>query len=78
MLFAEIGHRVRYSVNVYQTRPKVTIHFDHMVNLYHPVTVDGSYAHDGLGETPGIKNTAGHWDLRGHRRRIVPLLAQSS
>ncbi|HID53748.1 MAG TPA: hypothetical protein EYP41_17150, partial [Anaerolineae bacterium] len=64
---------VRYSVNVYKTAPASSVHFDHMVNLYHPATVDASYAHDGLGETPGMKNSAGNWDLRGHQRRILAI-----
>lgn len=73
MLFAEVGHRIRYSVNVYQTSPAQEVQFQHMVNLYHPSTVDASYKHDGFGETPGIKNSENNWDLRGHKHRILML-----
>ena len=72
-LFAEIGDRVRYSINVYQIECAQTVAFDHAVNLFHPATVDQSYLHDGEGMTPGIKNEQEQWDLRGHRRRILTL-----
>ncbi len=44
-----------------------------MSNLFHTATVDQSYAHDGVGPVPGIKNPDDdfNWDLRGHRSRIV-------
>lgn len=72
-LFAEIGNRNRYSVNVYQPYPAKNVNFVHMVNLYHPSTVDSSYTHDGVGKTPGIKNSENNWDLKGHRHRILML-----
>lgn len=38
--------------------------------LYHPETVERSFAHDGTGEEPGLKDDSGRWDLRPHRGRI--------
>ncbi len=70
-LFSDIGDRVRYSINIYKSTPKNDIKFDHAVNLFHPTTIDACYSHDGYGETPGIKNISGNWDVRGHKNRIV-------
>jgi hypothetical protein len=71
MLFAEIGDRIRYGINIYQALPKSGILFDHIVNLFHPQTIDLCYQSDGLGKVPGIKNDENHWDLTGHRNRII-------
>src|SRR5690606_30877865 len=42
-------------------------------NILHPTTIDDSFSHDGIGETPGLKDDAGKWDLRPHRSRVVPV-----
>lgn len=72
-LFAEVHHQTQYSVNVYAARSRPSVAFDHIVNLYHPSTVDRCYAHDGAGAVPGIKTEDDTWELRGHRSRIVPI-----
>ncbi|MBJ9900906.1 Eco57I restriction-modification methylase domain-containing protein [Burkholderia cenocepacia] len=68
-LFAEIGNRVKYSINVYGAAqaPK----FKTLANILHPQTSFASLDHPGGGPTPGIKNEAGQWDLRGHRQRVI-------
>lgn len=69
MLFP-IGHRVRYSINIYgprQTEPE----FLHIANLFVPATVDACFNHGGDGPVPGIKGRDGEWDTAGHVRRIV-------
>ncbi|WP_242472963.1 class I SAM-dependent DNA methyltransferase [Rhodoferax fermentans] len=69
-LFPEVGHTIKYSVNVYgrlQTQTK----FEHIANLFAPATVDACYRHDGLGLLNGIKNDNGQWNTTGHRDRIV-------
>ncbi len=71
MLFSEIGHRLRYSINIYSTYIRKEIGFNHISNLFHPTTVDQSYNHDDAGAVPGIKNEQENWDLRGHRNRLV-------
>ncbi|WP_341667092.1 class I SAM-dependent DNA methyltransferase [Alcaligenes sp. SDU_A2] len=69
MLFP-IGHRVKYSINVYGAiRPSTQ--FDNIANLFIANTVDTSYQHDGSGLPGGIKNDAGKWNTTGHRDRIV-------
>ena len=67
MLFP-IGHRERYSINVYvndTSGGSFTI-----ANLFHPKTVDACYDSDTRGLCGGIKEND-HWNLKGHRDRIV-------
>jgi len=69
MLFP-IGHRVKYSINIYgpaQAKPA----FDHLANLFLPVTVDACYQHNGEGMPGGIKNDQNEWDISGHAGRIL-------
>lgn len=69
----EIGNTRKFSVNVYQIKLQSRINFDHVVNLFHPTTVDKCYQHDGTGYVPGIKNTNDDWELRGHKERIIKI-----
>ncbi|MBV7573263.1 class I SAM-dependent DNA methyltransferase [Pseudomonas sp. PDM32] len=78
MLFAEVGHRVKYGINIYgpaQLSPR----FKTLANLFHPATVNTSLQHLGGGVTPAIKCDEGGWDFSGHINRIIevdePLLA---
>ncbi|HFJ9781963.1 TPA: hypothetical protein ACGW1K_000774 [Stenotrophomonas maltophilia] len=68
-LFAEIGNRVKYSINVYGTEQAVR--FRTIANLMHPQTSFACLEHSGAGATPGIKNDEDRWDLTGHRNRVV-------
>ena len=68
MLFP-IGHRVKYSINIYAA-PQ-TVAFDQIANLFVVSTVDSSYLHDGIGMSGGIKNADNEWDISGHRDRIM-------
>ena len=69
MLFP-IGHRVRYSINIYGPR-RSEPGFQHMANLFVPTTVDACFDHNGDGSVPGIKNDEGAWETSGHARRII-------
>ena len=69
MLFP-IGHRVKYSINVYGSQHQPT-GFDNLANLFVPATVDACYQHDGIGLPDGIKNDSGQWNTVGHKDRIV-------
>lgn len=69
-LFAEVLHWVKYSINVYssrQTKPD----FINISNVFHPTTIDSSFASDGKGICEGIKNDADEWSVRGHKSRLV-------
>lgn len=69
LLFAEIGDRKDYSVNIYGCSQE-EISFDNINNLFHPSTIDACFAHDGHGHCGGIKKN-GTWNLEGHINRIV-------
>jgi hypothetical protein len=69
MLFADLGDREKYSVNV--CGPISQASFQHLSNLFHPTTVDSCFDHDGTGVCGGIKDNRGSWNLVGHRDRII-------
>lgn len=72
MLFP-IGHRNKYSVNVYGPAQAVP-RFNNIANLFMPQTVDASFAHDGKGIVGGIKDEeTGDWNQAGHRDRIIEI-----
>ena len=69
-MFAENDHRTAFSINIYgneSAEPK----FDHIANLYAPATVDATFAHDGSGDIPGLKDEKGGWNTTGHRSRVL-------
>lgn len=68
-LFAEIGNRVKFSINIYSAAQAPA--FKTMANVMHPQTTFAALEHAGGGATPGIKTEAGNWDMSGHCNRIV-------
>lgn len=70
-LFAEIGNRVKYSINIYGGEQAPA--FRTIANLMHPQTTVSSLAHPGGGATPGIKTESGNWDFTGHCNRIIEI-----
>lgn len=70
LLFNEVHHLTKYSVNIYGPSREVP-GFDHIANLFIPTTVDACYAHNGAGVVGGYKNETGKWNTVGHLDRIV-------
>ena len=70
MLFP-IGHRVKFSLNVFTTQSSQPVDFINISNLFMPKTIDHSLAHDGVGRVGGIKTDEGDWDESGHKGRIL-------
>src|SRR5262249_16217098 len=66
----EVDNHVRYDIHVYG-HPTGNVSFLMASSLYHPDTVERSLRHDGSGEEPGLKDSAGSWDVRPHRQRII-------
>ncbi|MEK8226478.1 hypothetical protein NKG05_10965 [Oerskovia sp. M15] len=62
-------HLVSYGVHVYGVAREPV--FQQAASLFHPETVARSYAHDGSGDEPGLKDPDGRWDIRPHRDRII-------
>lgn len=73
MLFADIGDRNAYSVNVYGAGA-AAIRFECIFNLFHPNTISACKHHEHEQDPlPGIKNDDDAWDLRGHCQRRVTI-----
>ena len=74
-LFPEdaLGHAGQYCVSVFGSSSKSSVSFSLCANLFHPITIDNSVQHDGLGDIPGMKDQMDNWDLKGHQSRIVSL-----
>lgn len=68
LILFDIAHLQRFAVQVYGSRQPVK--FLHAAALYHPDTVSRSFAHDGSGAEPGLKDDTGSWDQRPHKSRI--------
>lgn len=71
MLFP-IGHRVKYSINIYATTAQQQVNFVNIANLFSVKTIELCFEHDGCGEVGGIKNDeTSDWDESGHQSRIL-------
>lgn len=75
LLFAEVGHRMLYSINIYKGK-KTEINFISINNLFHPSTIESSFIHDGKGVFGGfkIKDSSQDkfvWNIKPHKDRII-------
>ncbi|MDD1793151.1 hypothetical protein LRP50_08440 [Enterovibrio sp. ZSDZ42] len=70
MLFP-IGHRNKYSLNIFKSCKQDKAQFLNIANLFLPKTIELSFEHDGNGSVGGIKNDDGDWDESGHKERIL-------
>ena len=76
-LFAEVHNQTLFSINIHG--PLGEPEFKHVSNLFVPSTIDLSFAHDGKGQVPGIKEELElpdgrvkvKWNFDGHRDRII-------
>ena len=72
LLFSEVSHTRSYSSNIYGC-VNDEVCFWNMNNLYHPSTIDGSFAHDGHGICGGLKTIDGKRNINPHRERILQI-----
>lgn len=71
MLFP-IGHRVKFSINIYTASSNQSVGFINIANLFSAKTIELCFAHDGSGEVGGIKDDeTGSWNESGHQSRIL-------
>ena len=70
LILFEIDDKRHFGVHIYG-REQEDPAFLMATYLYHPDTVTRSFAHDGSGEEPGLKDPDGNWDLRPHWNRII-------
>ncbi|MDN2655398.1 hypothetical protein OW493_02920 [Cobetia sp. 14N.309.X.WAT.E.A4] len=77
MLFP-IGHRVKFSINLYNCTPKSSVNFGNIANLFMPKTIDESFTHSGQGIIGGIKLDDGSdWNEKGHKDREILVDAEA-
>ncbi|MCW8087666.1 N-6 DNA methylase [Sabulicella glaciei] len=70
--FAEVGNQAEFSLNIYGS-DRGLVNFENFSSAFIARQVDDSYAHDGAGSVPGIKDESGKWDTKGHSSRIVKI-----
>ncbi len=69
--------RMRFGLHVYRAAAQPIVSFISISNLFDPATIDASFAHNGAGQTPGIKRDQGGWETAGHRNRIIEVDASA-
>jgi hypothetical protein len=75
MLFSEIDHHNFFGIHIYSGN-KTSVDFFNINNLFHPLTIDGCFVHDGKGVAGGIKikdEQTGKmdWNIKPHKDRVV-------
>ncbi len=76
-LFAEVHHERPFAITVSKATGSEPVSWLDIGNLFHPVTLESSLSHDGVGSAPGIKDELGRWILDGHRSRLVRIDAKA-
>ncbi|WP_010111336.1 class I SAM-dependent DNA methyltransferase [Acinetobacter sp. P8-3-8] len=70
-LFEDVHHSTKFSINIYQSTSENKINFKNIANLFHPLTIDKCFNHNGSGYVPGIKDEKNKWNINGHKNRIL-------
>jgi len=72
-LFGDVDHHVKFSVNIGRAKAEENAAFSHIANLFSVATVDASFRHGGNNPVGGIKDEENHWNVAGHRDRIIAI-----
>ncbi|GAB5499051.1 MAG: class I SAM-dependent DNA methyltransferase [Pseudohongiellaceae bacterium] len=67
--FSEVLDTRRFSLNIYRGTPS-EVSFHQFTNAFVASQIDESYAHDGLGLIPPLRNDDNSWNTQGHRNRL--------
>jgi hypothetical protein len=70
-LFSEVHHNKEYCISVCHNMIKSAVRFTAITNLLHPIVIDLSNNHDGIGAVPLVRTTQNKWNLMGHAKRLV-------
>lgn len=70
-LFPEVHNETQFCEVIYGQRKGKTC--TAIMNIFHPTTIDESFASDGDSVVEGIKDSLGNWNLKGHPDRIIHL-----
>ena len=71
-LFKDVLHTRRFSLNIYGSL-KHKVSFQSIWSLFHPLTIDQSFLHNGLGDVPNIKDINNNWEVKGHIKRVIQI-----
>ena len=70
LILFPVGDVMQFSINVF-ARKECNASFLSIANLFLPKTVDVCFDHDWKGPVPGIKDDENHWNINGHKDRII-------
>jgi hypothetical protein len=70
-LFSEIHNNIKYGINIYKNPVSRVLGFFSVSNLFSVATLEECFASSDITTIPGIKNSMGKWEVRGHPRRII-------
>lgn len=70
-LFPEVHNETQFCEVIYGQQKGGTC--TAIMNIFHPTTIDESFASDGDSAVEGIKDSLGNWNLKGHPDRIIHL-----
>ena len=70
-LLFPIHDQTKFSLVIYGTEISKEITINAIMNLFHPKTIDETFASDGSGEVEGIKDSKGNWNTKGHKERLI-------
>ncbi|MEG4442047.1 N-6 DNA methylase [Microcoleus sp. AT9_B5] len=76
ILFRDVHHSTKFSINIYQSNPNVSVSFINISNLFLTSTINECFEHSGSGQVTGIKNESGKWNPLGHKNRIIKINEQ--
>ena len=72
LLFQEVLHKKRYSVNILSGQKQLLPSFYHIGDLFLPMTIEACLSDElPTFEVPGIKNSQSKWEILGHPKRTV-------
>lgn len=74
IIFAEVGHAHKHSINIYQKpleKSNTVIRFVNIANIFSAKTIFECFDSPSSRVVPGIKNDEGKWETKGHPARII-------
>ncbi len=70
-LFGDVGHVIKFSINIQTTIKSKNVKFSHISNLYTVSTIDGCFNFNSSITYSGVKDENNQWNITGHPDRII-------
>lgn len=71
-LFPDVDHHTKFAVAVYSA-PLAEVNAQAIMHLFHPKTVDDTFASTDASPAEGIKDENGRWNHKGQKDRLIKL-----